>query len=111
VVVARGVRGHEQGETADPGAAQQAIGAGLGRAGVEEDGGAVAVLDERRVSLADVEERDGEVVGRLRRSRSAVPAEREQRGGEADRRGAPGRSGSPPGRGGGLRVGVEARAG
>ena len=45
----------------------------LGRPAVEEHGGAVGVLDQRGVALADVEEADGEAVGRAGAGERARP--------------------------------------
>ena len=72
------MRRDEQVEPAHAGLAQALEDRAVGRAGVDEDGGA-AVLDERRVALADVEERDREVARRLRRARRERDARRSRR--------------------------------
>ena len=75
-------------EAADAGAAQPREDRAVGRPGVDEDRGA-AVLHQRRVALADVEERDHELArGRRRRTAARVgdadadPGERQREHGD-----------------------------
>ena len=63
LVVARLVRGHHQVEPRTPARRSCRVHARLGRTAVEQDGGAVAVLDERGVALPDVEEADRQSSG------------------------------------------------
>ncbi len=58
MVIARRMGGDHQRQPAHARPAQQAGDAGLRRAAVEEDRGAVGMLDEGGVALADVEEAD-----------------------------------------------------
>ena len=81
------MRGHNQRETPHAGPAQQPGHAGLGRSAVEEDGRAVGVLDQRGVSLADVEKANGELVrraGRAERRAGAYRRERDEGAGEGE---------------------------
>ena len=64
VVVGRRMRGDDRAEVMDSRLPQQARDARLRAAAVEEDGAAVGVLDQRRVALAHVEERDRQPVRR-----------------------------------------------
>ena len=73
LVVARLVGGDHQVEPAHAGRPQQAVDARLGRAAVEQRGGTGAVLDQGGIALADVEEADGEGVGRRRAWRAPRP--------------------------------------
>ena len=80
LVVRLGVGEHERVEPLDAGSAQPPQDRAAGRAGVDEDRRA-AVLQQRRVALADVEEGDDELAGgggaaRRRRGRATTSAER-----------------------------------
>jgi hypothetical protein len=101
VVVARGVRGHDQRQAAHARAVQQPVRARLGRTAVEQHRGAAAVLDQRGVALADVEEADGEVLGRRRRPGRVQPPQGEDRGEKRGGERALRRRRAPP-RGGGF---------
>ena len=72
VMVARGMRGDDDGEPPHARAPQQPRDAALRRAAVEEHGGAVRMLDERGVALADVEEPHGQVARRRGRAEPGV---------------------------------------
>ena len=101
LVVARLVRGDHELEARHPRRAQLPVDARLGRAAVEQHARAGAVLDQRRVALADVQERDRRLARSGRRGRDPERAEGEQRrgsrGGETAR---PHRQPAPPGRAG-----------
>ena len=98
MVVARLVGGHDQREAADAEPPQQRRDVRLRRAAVEEDGGAVGVLDQRGVALADVEEADREAVRPGRRRQRGRGHEQGGSHGHADEREpARGRE-APPGR-------------
>ena len=73
LVVARLVGGDHEVEPAHAGGTQQAVDARLGRASVEQRGGPCAVLDQGGIALTDVEEADGEGVGRRRAWRAPRP--------------------------------------
>ena len=80
VVIARGMCRDDDAQPAHARRAQPAHDPGLRRAAVEEDRSAVGVLDQRRVALADVEERDGQAPRRRRRSQEDLEPEDERRG-------------------------------
>ena len=96
LVVELGVREHQGIEPADALLAQPEVDSPLRRSGVDQHRGAVA-LHQRRVPLADVEERDHQLAGPRREPISPRPHHGEQR----DERGRPGdrRDGRPARRG------------
>jgi hypothetical protein len=98
LVVARLVRRYDEVESSHPRGAQLPVDARLGRSAVEQHRRPRAVLDQRRVALPDVQERDGHVPRRGRLGADLTEAQRERggrardgRGSEAPRRAAPAR--------------------
>ena len=84
LVVARLVRRDHEVQALDPGGGQLPVQPRLGRPAVEQHAGAVPVLDQRRVALADVEERDHDLArpgAELRRRRGGhlEPGDHRQR--------------------------------
>ena len=90
------MRGDDQRDPPHPRVAQQAGDPRLRRAAVEEDRGPRAILDQRRVALADVEEGDRECVRRIGRRRGVAPCARQEHDGEHNQRRAPAHRRSPP---------------
>ena len=70
--------GDHQVEPAHARRPQEAVDARLGRAAVEQRGGTGAVLDQGRIALADVEEADGQDVGRRRGGEHRTGGKHEQ---------------------------------
>ena len=99
LVVARLVGGDHEVQPPHARRAELAVDARLGRAAVEQRGGAVAVLDERGVALADVEEPHGQVAGRRRRAEPRRGDEREDGEHQHEDRHPERARGAPPGRG------------
>ena len=85
LVVTRLMRGDHEIEPPDPGRTQPPVDTRLRRTAVEQGGRTGAVLDQGGVPLADVEEADGERVGRRRRGEHGARAKDEDPRDQRDR--------------------------